>query len=102
MRRFAIVVEFRLRPGGVDRFLELLRANAAASVRDEPGCHRFDVLTARDGAARDRITLYEIYEDEAAFDAHLRTPHYAAFKAGTADLVETSTLRRFDVEENAA
>jgi quinol monooxygenase YgiN len=27
----------------------------------------------------DRILLYEIYENEAAFNAHVRSSHYARF-----------------------
>jgi (4S)-4-hydroxy-5-phosphonooxypentane-2,3-dione isomerase len=35
----------------------------------------------------DRIILYEIYDDAAAFDAHLKTPHFASFDAACAPLV---------------
>ena len=32
--------------------------------------------------AAGRVLLYEVYDDEAAFEAHLKTPHLAAFRAG--------------------
>lgn len=104
MTRFAIIVEFRLRPGTLERFMPLVLENAAASVRDEPGCSRFDVMTPYEGGAEppDQVTLYEIYEDAAAFQAHLATPHYARFKAATDELIEGRLLRRFEVRENAA
>ncbi|MDQ3558780.1 MAG: antibiotic biosynthesis monooxygenase, partial [Pseudomonadota bacterium] len=44
---FAITVDFELAEGAREEFLKLVKANAAASVRDEPGCSRFDVLTPR-------------------------------------------------------
>ena len=35
----------------------------------------------------DRIVLYEIYDDRAAFDAHLKTAHFASFNEASAALV---------------
>jgi autoinducer 2-degrading protein len=42
----------------------------------------------------DRIILYEIYDDAAAFDAHLKTPHFASFDAASAPLVAGRTVSR--------
>jgi quinol monooxygenase YgiN len=41
-------------------------------LADEPGCSRFDVLV--DPKVPTKFTLYEIYDDEAAFDAHRKIP----------------------------
>jgi (4S)-4-hydroxy-5-phosphonooxypentane-2,3-dione isomerase len=99
MAEFAIVVEFRLKPGGRERFAQLVAANAAASVRDELGCRRFDILLPEDGA--ERVDLYEIYDDADAFAAHLETPHFKRFKAASTELVEQQTVTRYRVSENA-
>ena len=66
-RRLVILVEFELHPGKEPEFRQLVLENAAASLRDEPGCSLFDVLTP-EGGPSDRIVLYEIYDDAAAFD----------------------------------
>ena len=42
------------------------------------------------------VRLYEIYDDEAAFQAHLETPHYARFKQATDPLIESRTIGRFE------
>ncbi len=65
-------------------------------MRDEPGCRQFDVVTPDGGA--DRVVLYEIYDDAAAFEAHKRTPHFAAFDRDSAPLVSSKavTLGRLD------
>ncbi len=97
--RYAIIVEFDLHPGAYEAFLGHLAKNAEASVRMEPGCHRFDVLTPRQGGS-ERVTLYEIYSDRAAFDDHLRTPHFLAFKEAVGGLVQRQTVIEFDVSEN--
>jgi quinol monooxygenase YgiN len=99
--RYAIIVEFDLVPGSVDTFLRHLSMNAAASVEREPGCHRFDVLTPRHEGDVLRITLYEIYSDRQAFDEHLRTEHFLAFKRAVTPLVRRQSVVEFDVRENA-
>ncbi len=96
---FVVIAEFDLQSGTAGRFLDLVAVNAASSVRDEPGCRRFDVLVP-EGVA-DRVALYEIYDDRGAFDAHLRTPHFATFKAGTDPIVQNVLVRRFDLHEHA-
>lgn len=104
MDGFVILARFRVVPGARDAFLAAVGHNAAASVADEPGCRRFDVLTqdaGPDSGDPDEVVLYEIYADAAAFDAHLRTPHFAAFRAATADLVRTSAVERFRLDEHA-
>ena len=72
----ALVVEFRIEPAHVDAFDAAIRANARASLEREPGCRQFDVCRDPDDAAL--FFLYELYDDEAAIQAHLRV---AAFPA---------------------
>lgn len=74
---FVIVVDFHLKPGVRPEFRRLIDLNAEDSVRNEQGCLQFDVLEP-DGEG-DRVLLYEIYTDKAAFDAHLRTEHFRDF-----------------------
>jgi (4S)-4-hydroxy-5-phosphonooxypentane-2,3-dione isomerase len=90
------MVDFRLKAGTFDRFRKLIVENARASVRDEPGCRQFDVVIPNGDA--DRVVLYEIYDDAAAFEAHKRTPHFATFDRDSAPFVVTKvvTLGRVD------
>ena len=75
---FSLVVQMEVRPGRREEFLAGMAANAAASVRDEPGCLRFDVC-AVDGD-EDRFLLYELYTDADAFTAHKASPHFAQWR----------------------
>ena len=90
MTAYVIVVDFRLRPGAMGSFRRLVDDNARASVGAEPGCRRFDVLVPK--GETDRIMLYEIYDDRAAFEAHLKTPHFASFNAESVPLVSEKTV----------
>ncbi len=98
MAKFIIWVVFDIKPGAFAAFQEQIVQNAAASLRDEPGCQQFDVLLAEDGS-QDQVSLYEIYDDEAAFEAHKRTPHYADFMAAIPDLVSGQQVTRYRLVE---
>ena len=76
---FSLLVQIEVRPEDRDEFLHAMRANAEASVRDEPGCLRFDLCSVADD--RDRFVLYELYTDEAAFAEHKAAPHFADWRA---------------------
>lgn len=91
---FVILAQFHLQAGRRERFLEVARADAEASVRDEPGCRHFDVLITHEAA--DAVWLHEVYDDAAAFEAHLKTPHFARFERDSRELVASSTVRRFE------
>ena len=76
---FSLVVQVQVRPERREEFLAAISANAEASVRDEPGCLRFDVCSVADDP--DRFVLYELYADAAAFDAHKAAPHFAQWRS---------------------
>ena len=89
---FIIIARFKLKPDARERFLEAVGADAEASVRDEPGCQRFDILLPADEA--DVVVLHEVYDDEGAFKRHLEAPHYYAFRNASAELIEDQTVYR--------
>jgi autoinducer 2-degrading protein len=89
---FVVVVEFQLKPGARSQFRALIDANADASVKNEPGCLQFDVLEPEDEG--DRVLLYEIYSDKAAFDAHLRTGHFHTFNRDSESLCLSKRVTR--------
>lgn len=88
---YVIIVDFDIKPDRLTDFLTLMQDNAAASVRDEPGCRQFDVC--QDPEAPDHIFLYEIYDDRAAFEVHLASPHFRTFDAASADMITSKHVR---------
>ncbi len=71
----ALVVSVKVKPGQRERFLAAAEDDSTSSVRDEPGCVRFDVL--QDQADENHFYFYEIYRDAAAVEAHRQAVHYA-------------------------
>lgn len=74
---FVLLVQLQVKPDAVDRFMPLALENAKASREKEPGCRQFDVLV--DPAEPARVMFYEVYDDEAAFEAHQQTPHFRKY-----------------------
>ena len=89
----ALVVEFRIKPAHIAEFDVAIVENARASRDTEPGCRQFDVC--RDPADPALFFLYELYDDEAAIQAHLRTPHYLSMNDATTAWVETKSVKRY-------
>jgi len=92
---FVVTVEFKVRPEFVAQFVPEMIANARVTATTERGCRQFDVCTDPQDAAS--VFLYELYDDRAAFDAHLATPHFKEFdrKTGARLVSKTaSTLQR--------
>jgi (4S)-4-hydroxy-5-phosphonooxypentane-2,3-dione isomerase len=88
----ALIVEFRIHAAHVEAFAQALAANARASREREPSCRQFDVC--RDAADPGLFFLYELYDDEAAVQAHLRAPHFLEMDRLTRDWVAAKTVRR--------
>lgn len=91
---YVVTVWFDLEPEHAETFRGAILENAAISLRDEPGCHRFDVCLSDDGA---RCFLYELYTDRAAFDEHLRTTHFQEFNQRSAPLVREKRVETFQL-----
>src|SRR5829696_10482547 len=81
---FVIVVLCRVKSDKIEAFKEAALDDAHHSVLDEPGCLRFDVI--QDDEDPTKFWLYEIYQDRAAFDHHLTTPHYHRWREATKDI----------------
>jgi autoinducer 2-degrading protein len=81
---FVLAVNIRIKPENVDRFMQALQANAR-EARKEPGCKQFEVLVDPKDSAK--IMLFEVYDDEKAFEAHQATPHFKKYLADAVPLL---------------
>ena len=92
---YVVVVFFEAKPAHVGEFRQALLINARKSVEDEPGCRQFDV--AADPTDEAAFFLYEIYDDEAAFKAHLAADHFKLFDAAVAPWVASKKVLTYDL-----
>ncbi|MFJ9036750.1 putative quinol monooxygenase [Streptomyces sp. NPDC102406] len=80
-----LLAEFTAREGAEADIARLVR-QYAKEVREEDGNLAFEVYTK---ASRSRaFWIFEVYEDETAFQAHLKAPYGGPFNAALAPLIE--------------
>jgi quinol monooxygenase YgiN len=76
MTEFVVIARYRARAGSEARVAAALRAMTRPS-KAEPG--NLDYQVMRDPRNPAVFMLFERYEDEAAFRAHLTTEHFATW-----------------------
>ena len=92
MPHFALLVHLRVAPDDVPAALDRTRAAAAAAVRDEEHCLRFDV--AQEEGEPGSFYLFEVYRDAAALEHHYTTPHFRRFSEEVGPMILEKTRRR--------
>ena len=83
-------VELVIIPSEMPKFLEAIKENAANAVK-EPGCREFNVSVLANRP--NHVFLYEVYDNEAALNAHRATDHFKKFAAATANMVTKRDVR---------
>jgi quinol monooxygenase YgiN len=81
LNKFVILAELTVAPERLQEFVEHSLADGRQSVENEPGCRQFEVHVMADGSPT--VVLYEVYDDRAAFEAHLKTPHFFRWRDAT-------------------
>ncbi len=74
MGKFAVVATYDIAPEQLGTFIPLLKAHRDRCLRDEPGTLRFDILQPEHN-----LMLYEVYENEEAFQVHRNGASLARF-----------------------
>jgi quinol monooxygenase YgiN len=94
MGKFAVVATYEIAPDQISAFLPLLFAHRDRCLKEEPGTLRFDVLRPESN-----LMLYEVYEDEAAFQAHRNGTPVARFLKEAAGVERKLTFTRCSLLE---
>jgi (4S)-4-hydroxy-5-phosphonooxypentane-2,3-dione isomerase len=87
----ALIVSLKVKPDQQDRFLAAAEDDSICSVRDEPGCLRFDVL--QDQSDQNHFFFHEVYRDEEALSAHQQTPHFRRWREAAAQVLDGDAER---------
>jgi autoinducer 2-degrading protein len=89
---FVLVVNIKIKPENAERWMKMALENAR-EARKEPGCRQFEVLV--DPKDRTKVLLFEIYNDEKAFEAHQATPHFKKYLAEAVPLLASRERQVF-------
>lgn len=88
--RIVRMADLDIDPAQLDAYKALLAEEIEASVRLEPGVLMLHAVALDE--APEKIRLLEVYADEAAYRAHLATPHFLKYKTLTAAMVRSLRL----------
>ena len=89
---FVLVVNIKIKPENVERWMKMALENAREACK-ESGCRQFEVLV--DPKDKTKVVLFEIYDDEKAFEAHQATPHFKKYLAEAVPLLASRERQVF-------
>ena len=90
---YVVTVNFQIKPEHVAEFQAAMLVNARSSVEKEPGCRRFDITVDENDPAH--FFLFEVYDDEAAFQKHMTMDHFATVNRVIEPWIVYKTFKMF-------
>lgn len=84
------ISEIEIVPQYLAEYNAILKEEAAASVKLEPGVIAIFPMYQRDSPTQ--IRIIEIYANKAAYQSHLQTPHFQYYKTTTLKMVKSLKL----------
>jgi quinol monooxygenase YgiN len=88
------IAEIELDPSQITAYKALLSEEIEAAVRIEPGVLFLYAIAIK--GSPDKIRVIEGYADQAAYEAHLTTPHFLKYKERTTSMVRSLRLLETD------
>lgn len=94
MQPLVRIAELEIVPDRLSEYLGFLREEISASIEREDGVLMLHAVS--ESAAPHRVRLLEVYASQAAYEAHIQTPHFLKYKQATVDMV--ASLRLIDAD----
>jgi quinol monooxygenase YgiN len=87
---FVRVAELEIDPDQLDPYTAAVREEMDASVRIEPGVLAIYAVAEKDQPHKFRF--FEMYADEAAYRAHIASPHFRKYVEVTRNMITSRRL----------
>ncbi|MCM4153754.1 antibiotic biosynthesis monooxygenase [Arenibacter sp. N53] len=84
------IAEIEVEADYLEEYIALLKEEAEASVRFEPGVICIYPMFQKEKPTQ--IRLLEIYADKAAYESHLQSPHFKHYKETTLPMIKSLRL----------
>ena len=84
------IAQLEIDPDQLQAYIGFLKEEIEASIRLEPGVIMLHATARKD--APHRVQLLEVYASRAAYEAHIASPHFLRYKAGTIAMVRSLEL----------
>jgi quinol monooxygenase YgiN len=92
--RMVRLAELEIEPASLTEYLAFLSEEIADSMALEPGVLMLHAVQLKE--APHKVRLLEVYASEAAYQAHIGSPHFLKYKLGTEQMV--ASLKLIDVD----
>ena len=79
------IAELEIDPAQLENFKVAVKEEMAISVRQEPGVLAIYAVAEQDNPSR--LRFFEMYADEAAYKAHIQSPHFRKYFETTKDMI---------------
>ena len=84
------ISEIEIFPADLEEYSAILKAEAAASVKLEPGVLSIFPMYQKENPTQ--IRILEIYANRQAYESHLKTLHFQHYKTATLKMVKSLKL----------
>jgi len=84
------IAELRIKPAELDHYKEAVREEIETSVRVEPGVLAIYCVAEKKDATL--LRFFEMYADQAAYEAHIASPHFRKYFDTTKDMIVSKKL----------
>jgi quinol monooxygenase YgiN len=92
--RIVRIAELKIDPNQLDAYKTALKEEISSSITKEPGVLTLYAVSLK--GHPEQIRLFETYRDDAAYQAHLQSPHFKKYKEQTRRMVQSLTLVETD------
>ena len=84
------IAELEIEATQLEAFKAAVKKEMETSVRVEPGVLAIYAVAEKEHPSK--LRFFEMYADEAAFKAHIESPHFQKFRKETRDMVKSRKL----------
>jgi quinol monooxygenase YgiN len=93
------IAEIEVYPDYLEEYKAILKEEAEASIRLEPGVISIFPMYQRDNPTQ--IRILEIYANREAYESHLASPHFQKYKSTTLHMVHSLYLLDMETIDEA-
>jgi quinol monooxygenase YgiN len=84
------IAKLQIDSAQLENYRAALKLHAETAVRVEPGVLTLYAVYEKDHPTH--VTVFEIYANADAYQAHLKTPHFIQYKSSTKNMVKSLEL----------
>jgi quinol monooxygenase YgiN len=94
-KRIYRIAQIHVDPAKLDRYNAALKEQMTTAIAVEAGVLSYYAVS--DKKEPSHITIFEIYADSSAYNAHIRAPHFKKYKDSVKDIVKSLELEDVEV-----